>query len=68
MGNQLLKLVHHVVIDLLSFVFSQLFWLAVINTEQVVAECRHHKELLHHTVHVADAAKVDETTVLLVSL
>ncbi len=59
---------HHVVIDLFPFVFCQLLRLAVIDAEQVVAECWHHKELLHHTIHVADAAEIDETAVLLMSL
>jgi hypothetical protein len=58
MSEQSLQLVQHVVINLLSFVFLDLLWLAVVYTEQVVPKRRNHEELLHHRVHVADAPQV----------
>ena len=59
---------HHVVIDALALVLLVFFFHAVIDTEQVVSKGRNHEELLHHAVHVANAAKVSETDILLVSL
>jgi hypothetical protein len=40
----------------------------VIYTHEIVAECRYHKELLHHAVHITDAPKVHKANVLLVSV
>ena len=68
MGNQRLKLVQHVVINHVALVFLDLFRLAVINAHQVVTEGRHHEELLHHAVHVADAAQVAQAHVLLLGV
>ena len=68
MSHQLLHLVHHVVIDFFTFVLYQILWFAVINAKQVVPESRNHEELLHHGIHVADAAQVAQTDVLLVPL
>jgi hypothetical protein len=59
---------HHVVIDALALVLLVFLCHAIVNAEQVVSEGRDHEELLHHTVHVADAAEVTETTIPLVSL
>lgn len=58
MSDQLLSLMHHVVIDCLTLVFFELFIFTVIDAHQVVSEGGNHEELLHHAVHVADAAKV----------
>lgn len=55
MSDKLLQLMHHVVINLLTLVFFEILRLAVVHAQQIVPEGRHHKELLHHTVHVADA-------------
>ena len=57
-SDKLLQLVHHVVVDLVAPVLLHVKFFAIINTHQVVAEGGHHKELLHHRVHVADAAQV----------
>ena len=57
---------HHVVVDLLALVLIELLFLAIIDAEEVVSEGRCHEELLHHAVHVADAAQVSEAAVLLV--
>lgn len=67
-SNQFLHLVHHVIIHLFALVVFQVFWLPVVNAEQVVAEGRDHEELLHHAVHVADAAQIAQADVLLVAL
>ena len=67
-SNQFLHLVHHVIINLFALVVFQVFWLAVVNAEQVVAEGRDHEELLHHAIHVADAAQIAQADVLLVAL
>ena len=48
MSDQLLELVHHVVIDLVTPVLLQVLFFAIINTHQVVSEGWHHEELLHH--------------------
>ena len=63
MSNQLLQLMEHVIIDCLLSVFLQLFFLAIIDTEKVIAQGWDHEELLHHGVHVADAAKILETNI-----
>jgi len=55
MCDELLQLMHHIVIDFLTLVLLQILRLAIIHAQQVVAEGGHHEELLHHTVHVADA-------------
>lgn len=68
MCEQSLHLVQHVVVDLLLLVLFNHFWLAVVDTEQVVSESGDHKELLQHRVHVANAAKVANTHVLLDAL
>ena len=68
MSDQLLHLVHHVVVNLLILVLFDLLGLAVIDAEQVVAEGGDHEELLHHTVHVADAAQVAQAYILLIAL
>ena len=36
---------------------------AVIDAQQVVPESRDHVELLHHTVHIANATKISESYV-----
>lgn len=64
-SGQFLKLVHHVVIDLITLVVDYICWLAIIDTEKIVAEGGSHEELLHHGVHVADAAEVNETNIFL---
>ena len=51
-----------------TFVLYKILWFAVINAKQVVPESRNHEELLHHGIHVADAAQVAQTDVLLVPL
>jgi len=57
-SDEFLHLMHHVVVNLLTFVFLEIFCFTVINTEQIVPEGGDHEELLHHRVHVADAAHV----------
>ena len=64
-SDELLQLVHHVVIDHFALVLLHLLLLAVVDAEQVVAESWHHEELLHHAVHVADATEVAQTDVFL---
>ena len=64
-GEQTLKLVKHVVVDCLVTIVFELFFYTVVNAEQVVAECGNHEELLHHAVHVADAAQVAKADALL---
>jgi len=58
MRNQLLHLMHHIVINFFALIFLDLFLLAIIDAHQIVSEGWDHEELLHHTVHVADAAEV----------
>jgi hypothetical protein len=60
--------VKHIVIDLLTLVLLNIFGLTVIHGEKVVTEGRYHEELLHHSVHVANATKVTKTDVLLFAL
>ena len=67
-SDQLLHLVHHVVVNLLILVLFDLLGLAVIDAEQVVAEGGDHEELLHHAIHVADAAQIAQADVLLIAL
>ena len=55
----------HIVIYIPSLVLDDLWILAILDAEKVVAEGRDHEELLHHTVHVADAAKVAKAYILL---
>jgi len=57
--------VKHIVINVFSLILDDLFGLSVINAEQVVPQRGNHEELLHHGVHVADAAQVAQTHVLL---
>ena len=58
----------HVVIDFFALVIFQLLRLTIIDCKQVVAEGGDHEELLHHGVHVADAAEVSESDILLNAL
>jgi hypothetical protein len=58
----------HVIVDdqvTLLVVFLGVRCYSIIYAHQVVAEWGHHEELLHHRVHVADAAQVSQATVLL---
>ena len=66
--DQLLHLVHHVVINFFTLVIYKILWSAVINGKQVLPEGSNHEEFLHHGIHVADAAQVAQTDVLLVPL
>ena len=68
MCNQVLTLVHHIVVNSLAFVLFHVGWLSVVNAEQVVAEGWNHEELLHHAIHVANAAQITQSNVLLISL
>lgn len=68
MSHQSLQLVHHVVVDHLVLVLLHFFGLTIIHAQQVVAEGRHHEELLHHAIHVADAAQVAQADVPLSAL
>ena len=63
-----MALVHHIVIDLVALVLLHIQRLSIVNAEQVITESRNHKELLHHTVHVANAAQVAKTNIFLVAL
>lgn len=56
---------HHVIIDLITLVLCHFEVLTVIDAEKIVAEGGRHEELLHHRVHVADAAEVNHADVLL---
>ena len=66
-SNQALQLVKHVIVKYFALVLLVVFSDAIIHAEDVVAEGRCHEELLHHTVHVANATKVPESDVLLES-
>ena len=59
---------HHVVIDLLTLVLLDFLSLAIINAEQIITEGRNHEELLHHTIHVANAPQVAQTHIFLIAL
>ena len=65
MSDELLQLVHHVIVDHVTLVLFHLLGLAIVNAEQVIAEGGNHEELLHHAVHVADADQVAQADVLL---
>ena len=67
MRDQLLHLVHHAVVNLLTLVLFDILSLAVIDAHQVIPQSWDHKELLHHTVHVTDATEVAKTDILLVA-
>ena len=64
-SDHLLQLMHHAVVNALPLVVLEVFGLAVIDAEQVVAEGWNHEELLHHTVHIADTAQVAKTHICL---
>ena len=65
MCNQSLHLMKHVIINLVSLILNKLFTLSIVNTQQVVPEGRNHEELLHHRVHVTNAAQISETHIQL---
>jgi hypothetical protein len=64
-SHQLLQLMQHVIIDWVTFVFLDIIWLAIIDTEKIVSESWDCEELLEHWVHVANATKVTKTDKLL---
>ena len=55
----------HVVVNDSTFILSQLLSLAVLYAEQVVPERWDHEELLHHAIHVADAAEIAQANIIL---
>ena len=55
----------HVIIVELATVLSHFGLNAIVDTQQVIPEGRDHKELLHHTVHVAYAAEIPDPNVCL---
>ena len=65
MSEQTLKLMQHVVVESVVTVGLHFFSDVVIHSQQVVSQCWDHEELLHHAVHVADAAQVTQTNVFL---
>jgi hypothetical protein len=64
-GNQLLELMEHIVIDLVALVLLQVFRQSIIDTQQVVSERGDHKELLKHGVHIANASQIPQSHILL---
>jgi hypothetical protein len=64
-GENLLKLMKNIIINLVSFELLKVFWLLIINRKEVISESWDHKELLEHRVHIASATKIFQTTVLL---
>jgi hypothetical protein len=65
MSHQLLNLMEHVVIDLFISILFNVLFLSIVHTEQIVSKVWNHEELLHHRVHVANAAKVLQSNILL---
>ena len=65
MSYESLELMKEVVVKDFSFVLLVVFNDPIVDTENIVAEGRRHKELLHHAVHIADAPEVSQTYVLL---
>ena len=57
-AEELLQLPQEVVINHLALVLDQALRRLVHGPQQLVAELRHHKELLQHADHVADAAEI----------
>lgn len=55
MSNESLKLMEKVVVENFAFVLLIIFNYIIVHAEDIVAEGRRHKELLHHAVHVAYA-------------
>ena len=68
MSDEFLHLMQHVVIDHFVFMLNQLFLNAIVNGKEIVSELWYHEDLLHHAVHVADAAEIPETHISLRSL
>lgn len=57
----------NIVINSFALVLLKIFRLAIINGEKIVAEGGNHEELLHHCIHVADAAEVFQSNILLLT-